>query len=108
MLQLFTPRDYLVYLRNAVGGARREVVVPLDPSTDGHARPGETSEILVDRPDLVRVDGVADEGIARDHLHSLREAVVETGIWWYTDYQPTTPATTYATADAGDRLGLGP
>jgi creatinine amidohydrolase len=45
-----------------------------------------------------------DEGKARDRLRALREAGVETGIWWYADH-PTHYAgdAKFATADAGDR-----
>jgi creatinine amidohydrolase len=106
MLQLYSPRDYQVYLLNAVGGARGEVSVPWEPSSDGHAGPGETSMILADRPDLVHLDRVVPgEGKAGDRLAALREAGVETGIWWYADH-PVHYAgdASYATADAGDRL----
>lgn len=106
MLQLYSPRDYVVYLINATGSGE-PVQVPWQPESDGHAGPGETSLILASRPDLVHMDRVPtdDEGKARDRLRALREAGVQTGIWWYADY-PTHYAgdAKFATADAGDRL----
>jgi creatinine amidohydrolase len=44
--------------------------------------------ILALRPDLVGMDQVPsdDEGKARNRLQALREAGVQTGIWWYADH----------------------
>ena len=108
MLPLYTPRDYVIYLVNpimaAMGG---QVEVPWDRATDGHAGPGETSMILKIRPDLVHMEQIPtdDEGKALNRLRALREAGVQTGIWWYADH-PTHYAgdASTATADAGDRL----
>jgi len=108
MLPLYSPRDYVTYIVSpmmaSMGG---RVDVPWERSTDGHAGPGETSMILKIRPDLVHMDKVPtdDEGKARGRLDALREAGVETGIWWYADH-PTHYAgdASTATADAGDRL----
>lgn len=108
MLQLYTPRDYVVYLVNPIMAAfGGDLKLPWAPETDGHAGPGETSMILKARPDLVHMDLVPtdDEGKALNRLQSLREAGVLTGIWWYADH-PTHyqgDAST-ATADAGDTL----
>ena len=107
MLQLYAPRDYVVYMVSphmaVMGGA---VETPWDPSTDGHAGPGETSMILAERPDLVHMDLVPsdDEGTSRDRLKALRDAGVMTGIWWYADH-PThyQGEASTATADAGNR-----
>lgn len=107
MLQLYTPRDYVVYMVNphmaVMGGA---VEMPWDRSTDGHAGPGETSMILAVRPELVHMDLVPtdDEGTSRNRLKTLRDAGVMTGIWWFADH-PTHyqgDART-AQADAGER-----
>jgi creatinine amidohydrolase len=108
MLPLYAPRDYVVYLVDpimvAMGG---QVELPWDRATDGHAGPGETSMILKIRPDLVRMDRIPDdgEGTALNRLQALREAGVQTGIWWYADH-PThySGDARTATADAGDRL----
>ena len=74
---------------------------------DGHAGPGETSMMLALRPDLVdmaRVPG-DDEGKAQGRLAALREAGVQTGIWWYADH-PTHYAgdASLASAEAGEQL----
>jgi creatinine amidohydrolase len=107
MLQLYKPKDYVVYIVNPIGAAMRgEVQLPWDRSVDGHAGPGETSMMLSIRPDLVHMDRiVAGEGQSLQRLDALREAGVQTGIWWYADY-PTHYAgdATYATAAAGEQI----
>ncbi|WP_210479867.1 creatininase family protein [Naasia sp. SYSU D00948] len=108
MLQLYRPRDYVVYLvqpfMEIFGGG---VDLPWAPESDGHAGPSETSIILRERPDLVHMDQVPedDEGAARGRLRDLRAAGVQTGIWWYADH-PThyQGDAAPATADAGERL----
>jgi len=108
MIQLYQPRDYVVYLVNpffvAFGG---ELQLPWPGEEDGHAGPGETSMVLALRPELVHMDLVAadDEGKARNQLQALREAGVQTGIWWYADH-PThyQGNAAYATAEAGNQL----
>lgn len=108
MLQLYSPRDYVVYLvqpHTLLFGGGLET--PWDPSTDGHAGPGETSLIMAMRPDLVDMQKVPadDEGDALNRLQALREAGVQTGMWWYADY-PTHYAgdASTASADAGERI----
>jgi creatinine amidohydrolase len=88
-LQLYHPRDYTVYLIQPIelvwnGGLE----APWDPSSDGHAGPGETSMILATRPDLVNMQAVpADgEGASLERLGPLQDAGVRTGIWWYADH----------------------
>ena len=108
MIQLYQPRDYVVYLVNpffaAFGG---QLQLPWPSEEDGHAGPGETSMVLALRPDLVQMDLVPtdDEGKARNRLQALREAGVQTGIWWYADH-PTHYAgnASFATAAAGNQL----
>jgi creatinine amidohydrolase len=107
-LQLYSPRDYVVYLVNPIfAAAAREVEKPWDRSVDGHAGPGETSFILASRPELVHMDKVpaTDEWKARHRLQALMEAGVQSPIWWYADY-PTHYAgdASFATAEAGDRM----
>jgi creatinine amidohydrolase len=107
MLQLYAPRDYVVYIVSpisiAMGG---QLNPPWGPDDDGHAGPGETSMMLALRPDLVHMDLVPtdDEGKAQGRLRALREAGVQTGIWWYADH-PTHYAgnARYATAETGER-----
>jgi creatinine amidohydrolase len=88
----------------AFGG---QLELPWPREADGHAGPGETSMMLALRPDLVNMDLVPedDEGKARNRLHALRDAGVQTGIWWYADH-PTHYAgnAAYATADAGNAM----
>lgn len=107
MLPLYAPHDYVVYLVSPVLNPMGEQLeAPWDAATDGHAGPGETSMILQIRPDLVHMDRIPedDEGSARDRLRALREAGVQTGIWWYADY-PTHYSGDASTAEAavGDR-----
>jgi creatinine amidohydrolase len=108
MLQLAGPRDYVVYLVQPVemmfGGT---LETPWEPTSDGHAGPGETSMILALRPDLVDMGRIPadDEGQARNRLQALREAGVQTGIWWYADH-PThyQGDARLATRDAAEQL----
>lgn len=107
MLQLYSPRDYVVYLvqpfMSVMGG---EVDVPWPAESEGHAGPGETSMMLAMRPDLVHQDRVVPEdGKPRDRLSTLRKAGVQTGIWWYADF-PTHYSGDAAPADAeaGERM----
>lgn len=108
MLQLYQPRDYVVYLVNpffaAFGG---QLDLPWPREEDGHAGPGETSMMLALRPDLVDMALVPadDEGKARNRLQTLRAAGVQTGIWWYADH-PTHYAgnASFASAEAGNHM----
>lgn len=63
--------------------------------------------MLAIRPDLVHRELIpADgEGTARNRLQHLRDAHVQTGIWWYADH-PTHYAgdASYATAQAGENI----
>jgi creatinine amidohydrolase len=109
MLQLYRPRDYVVYLvQPGMQLFRGGVELPWPMTTDGHAGPGETSMILSQRPELVHMDQVPDfevEGAARGRLTKLREAGVETGIWWYADYPTHYQGDARpATAETGERL----
>lgn len=108
MLQLYRPRDYVVYLVQPImaifGG---EVDVPWALESDGHAGPSETSIVLHERPELVQMDRVPGdgEGTAQGRLDALKAAGVQTGIWWYAD-QPTHYQGDARSSDAatGERL----
>ena len=107
MLQLYSPRDYIVYIVQPFGPGVASLELPWDRSSDGHAGPGETSIIMRVRPDLVDMAMVPgnDEGRARGRLAALRQAGVQTGIWWYADH-PTHyqgDAST-ATVEAGEQI----
>jgi creatinine amidohydrolase len=107
MLPLYSPRDYVVFVVQPFGPGVAAVEVPWERSSDGHAGPGETSMIAKVRPDLVHMEHVPtnDEGQARDRLRALREAGVQTGIWWYADHPTHYQGDAHpATAEAGDRL----
>lgn len=108
MMQLYQPRDYTVYLvqpHSLLFGGKMEA--PWDPATEGHAGPGETSLIMAVRPELVHMEHVPTdgEGDARDRLKELREAGIQTGIWWYADF-PThyQGDAAPATAETGHRF----
>ncbi len=108
MLQLYTPRDYVVYLVNPfMAMMSGQIEAPWPREEDGHAGPGETSLMLALRPDLVQMDLVPTdgEGQAQNRLQALREAGVQTGIWWYADH-PTHYAgdASFARAEAGERF----
>ncbi len=108
MLQLYRPRDYVVYLvepfRQVFAGG---IDLPCAADRDGHAGPGETSMILRERPDLVHMGQVPDddEGDARGRLDRLRAAGVQTSIWWYADHPTHYQGDARpATAEAGEQL----
>ena len=94
-LQLYKPRDYVVYLVQSFAPRNGVVEVPWDPSGDLHAGAGETSLMLAAQPDLVHMERVpaSAEGTALGRLQALRDAGVHTGIWWYADH-PTHYAAT--------------
>lgn len=107
MLQLYTPKEYVVYLVDPIGVPMEGVTPPWPKADNGHAGPGETSQMLALRPDLVHMDLVPTdgEGRARNRLQALREANVQTGIWWYADH-PThyQGDATLATAETGEQI----
>lgn len=106
MLQLLTPKDYVVYLVETFGFLS-DLDAPWDDADDNHAGPTETSMMLALRPDLVHMDRVPTdgEGKARGRLRHLIDAGVRPGIWWYADY-PTHYAgdAAHGTAETGERM----
>ncbi|QBD76535.1 creatininase family protein [Ktedonosporobacter rubrisoli] len=106
-LQLYGPRDYVIYVTHPYTNTRGALEVPWEPASDGHAGPGETSMMLAIRPDLVARQQIPsdDESKAREHLQALKAVGVQTGIWWYADY-PTHYAgdARPATAEIGEQL----
>ena len=81
--QLDKPHDYVVYIFNELshdkGGPARKT------SMDMHAGEGETSNVLISRPDLVHLDRANSESGADQGRQKLPENVY-TGIWWYTRF----------------------
>lgn len=108
MLQLYSPRDYIVYLVDLVTLCfEGKVETPWELSSDGHAGPTETSIVQAIRPELVAIEKLpaGAEGKALNRLQSLQNAGVQTGISWYADH-PTHyqgDAST-ATAETGKRI----
>ena len=78
--QLDKPHDYVVYvfseLEPSKGGPQPKT------SMDMHAGERETSNMLISRPDLVRMDRANSESGADQARQKLPENVY-TGIWWY-------------------------
>ncbi len=108
-LQLELERDYAVYIANGRLTPEEEESFRgmWAPEASGHAGAGETSMIMVIRPDLVRSDALKpdNEGMARGRLDAVRDQGVETGIWWYADF-PThySGDANVATAEKGEQL----
>lgn len=87
-LQLYSSRDYTVYLVHLYELRDDTVQVPWAGQQDYHAGAGETSLILAIHPALVQMERVPadEEGQPLERLKALRDAGVRTGIWWYADY----------------------
>ncbi len=79
--QLATPHDFVVYIIASIprDGAGRP---PARSAIDLHAGEGETSAMLIARPDLVHMDrSTIESGADQKRLHL--PSSVYTGIWWY-------------------------
>jgi creatinine amidohydrolase len=78
--QLDKPHDYVVYVFDKLsppsGGPEKKTKI------DMHAGEGETSNVLISRPDLVHLDRANQESGADQHRQNLPDDVY-TGIWWY-------------------------
>lgn len=81
--QLDKPHDYVVYFFDErtpdKGGPPRKT------SMDMHAGEGETSKMMVSRPDTVHLDRATKESGA-DQARQKLPPDVYTGIWWYTRF----------------------
>lgn len=88
--QLASPRDYVVYVAEPplTSEDEKAIAAQWETRVDGHAGESETSAMLVIRPDLVRRDGLREDGAGqpRERLKGLRELGIDTGIWWYADH----------------------
>jgi creatinine amidohydrolase len=87
--QLASPRDYVVYIFqfNPRGPGRP----PLKAASDDHAGEGETSHVMVARPDLVHLDRASTESPADLKRQDLPPGVF-TGIGCTRAFPSTTPA----------------
>jgi creatinine amidohydrolase len=81
--QLASPRDYVVYTYNLNVNAPGRPA--MKSAFDAHAGEGETSHVMITRPDLVHMDRVGTESGA-DLKRLDLPAGVETGIWWYASF----------------------
>jgi creatinine amidohydrolase len=81
--QLASPRDYVVYSYNLNVNAPGRPA--MKSAFDAHAGEGETSHVMITRPDLVHMDRVGTESGA-DLKRLDLPAGVETGIWWYASF----------------------
>lgn len=82
--QLDKPHDYVVYVYNELEPAGKGGP-PRKTPMDMHAGEGETSNMLIARPDLVHLDRANSESGADQARQKLPENVY-TGIWWYTRF----------------------
>jgi creatinine amidohydrolase len=81
--QMASPRDYVVYVYQPAGHPPGRP--PMKSTFDSHAGEGETSHVMVSRPDLVHLDRAASESGADQNREDL-PAGVYTGIWWYAKF----------------------
>jgi creatinine amidohydrolase len=90
LLQLATPRDYVVYIAEQIYSPEDGAAIRAqwETTVDGHAGEKETSAILAIRPDLVQGEAMpADgEGMPLGRLQHLRDLNVDVGVWWYADH----------------------
>jgi creatinine amidohydrolase len=81
--QMASPRDYVVYVYQPAGHPPGRP--PMKSSFDSHAGEGETSHVMVSRPDLVHLDRAGSESGADQNREDL-PAGMYTGIWWYAKF----------------------
>jgi len=81
--QLDKPHDYVVYVFNKFGPEKGGP--PRKTKVDMHAGEGETSNMLIARPDLVHLDRATSESGADQARQKIPEDIY-TGIWWYTRF----------------------
>jgi len=108
-VQLDSPRDYVVYTINGLGGGPAVAAArPSRPGVDGHAGEGELSNVMASRPELVHTDRAATESGADLNRLSLPDGV-STGIGWYArfpnHYQGDAASASAARGDAATKAG---
>jgi creatinine amidohydrolase len=82
--QLASPRDYVVYIWD--GPKETPPGKPaMKSSFDFHAGEGETSDMMIARPDLVHMDKVPTESGADQKRLKLPDDLY-TAIWWYSRF----------------------
>jgi len=84
---LESERDYTVYVPRGGGdpGIDQKLKGLLKDKFDGHAGEGETSEMMVVRPNAVRMrDDIPARGLPKRGLKHLPN--VYSGIWWYAEH----------------------
>ncbi len=82
--QLASPKNYVVYVVTGEGDATGRP--PMKSSFDAHAGEGETSNMMVSRPDLVHLDRAGSQsGADLNRLKDLPGGVY-TAIWWYAKF----------------------
>ncbi len=79
--QLASPRDYVVYIYDGMKSTPSGRPA-MKSSFDFHAGEGETSAMMIARPDLVRMEKVPSESGA-DLKRLNLPAELYTAIWWY-------------------------
>jgi len=88
LTQLASPRDFVVYYTNPPMSedAQKKIAALRKSTTGGHADEGETSNMLVIRPDLVKMERATSE--SGQNLNRLQQLPSElyTGIRWYAQY----------------------
>ncbi len=80
--QLASPHDYVLYVVGMTGS--RQGRPAMKSSFEAHAGEGETSMVMITRPDLVRMENL--KGESGDLKRLNLPAGVYTGIWWYARY----------------------
>ena len=81
--QMAAPRDYVVYVYQHAGWPPGRP--PMKSAFDQHAGEGETSHVMISRPDLVHMDRAGTESGADQKRQDLPQGVY-TGIWWYAKF----------------------
>lgn len=84
--QLAEQKDYVVYLYSPETDveARKQIDAMLINKAGEHAHEEETSEMMIVRPDLVKIDQAITQSGADLNRLSLKDGY--TGIWWYAKY----------------------
>ncbi|MBZ5596222.1 MAG: creatininase family protein [Acidobacteriia bacterium] len=81
--QMASARDYVIYVYQPAGWPPGRPA--MKSAFDQHAGEGETSHVMISRPDLVHLDRAATESGADQKRQDLPPGVY-TGIWWYAKF----------------------